>query len=68
MIAMLIKSSFDITSLGKLDYISPSLSVADSSLYTLISAPGRIIITSLMTTVFVLAYIKYGGIEVIKIP
>jgi hypothetical protein len=59
---LLSQNSFDLTSLGKLDFISPHLSISNNNFYKLISAFFTSVWTTYSTSVFTVAYLKYNGI------
>lgn len=60
-IIMLTQTSFDFTSLSKLDFISPYLSFPNNNFYKLASAVAQTIWHTYSTSVFTIAYLKYGG-------
>jgi hypothetical protein len=63
MLTVLIQSGFTITSLNKLNYISPSSSLSSNILFLLISYIGSIIYFPFSTSFFILAYLKYSGVK-----
>ena len=60
---LLIQSGFDITTLNKLDYINPSMTLNRNILFILINGLGRTIFSVFNTSVFALAYLKYSGVK-----
>lgn len=60
---LLIQSGFDLTSLSKLDYINPSMSLSKNILFVLINGLGQTIFTVFGASVFALAYLKYRGVK-----
>ena len=60
---LLIQSGFDLTSLSKLDYINPSMSLSKNILFVLISGLGQTIFTVFGASVFAIAYLKYSSVK-----
>jgi hypothetical protein len=60
---LLIQSGFDITSLSKLDYINPSMTLSRNILFILINGLGQTIFSVFGASVFALAYLKYSGVK-----
>ena len=60
---LLIQSGFDITSLRKLDYINPSMTLNRNILFVLINGLGQTIFSVFNASVFALAYLKYSGVK-----
>src|SRR5688572_14346562 len=62
-LTLLIQSGFDITSLSKLDYLNPFMSLSRNLLFVLISGLGQTIFSVFGASVFALAYLKYRGVK-----
>ena len=60
---LLIQSGFDITSLNKLDYINPSMTLSRNILFVLINGLGQTIFSVFGASVFALAYLTYSGVK-----
>jgi len=60
---LLIQSGFDITSLSKLDYINPSMTLSRNILFILINGLGQTIFSVFGASVFAFAYLKYSGVK-----
>ena len=59
-LTVLIQSSFDITSIGQLNYINPSATLGRNALFALINGIGQAVFYSLSSSVFAFAYLKYS--------
>jgi hypothetical protein len=60
---LFIQSGFDITSLSKLDYINPSMTLNRNILFILTNGLGQTIFSVFSASVFALAYLKYSGVK-----
>lgn len=60
---LLIQSGFGLTSLSKLDYINPSMTLSRNILFVLINGLGQTIFSVFNASVFALAYLKYSGVK-----
>jgi hypothetical protein len=61
MALMLVQNNFDVSALGKLDFISPELSFPNNNFYNLMTAIVRTIWQTYSTSIFTFAYLKYSG-------
>ena len=62
-LAILVQSGFDFSSLGKLDYFNPTMSLGGDLLFGILSGAGQIIYTVFSASVFIPAYIRYSGVR-----
>jgi len=62
-LTLLIQSGFDLTSLSKLNYFNPSMSLSKNALFVIINGAGQIVWTVFSSSIFVLAYLKYSGVK-----
>jgi len=66
MATLLVESNFDVSALGKLDFISPLLSFPNNNFYNLITAILQAIWQTYNASVFTFAYLKYSGATMSK--
>jgi hypothetical protein len=66
MVALLVENNFDVSVLGKLDFISPLLSFPNNNFYNLITAIPQAIWQTYSASVFTFAYLKYSGAKMSK--
>jgi hypothetical protein len=63
MATILIQYNFNLSSLSKLDYLSPALSFIGNNWYKLLSATALTFWNTYITSVFISAYLKYANIK-----
>ena len=63
---MLVQNHFDVSALGKLDFISPPLSFPNNNFYELMAAIPQTIWQTYSASLFTFAYLKYRGAKMSK--
>jgi hypothetical protein len=66
LVLMLIQNNFDVSAVGKFDFISPQLSFPNNNLYKLIIAIPQAIWQTYTASIFTFAYLKYSGAKMSK--
>jgi hypothetical protein len=61
MVMILVQNNFDVSALGKLDYLSPHLSFPKNNLYELVTAILQTMWQTYSASIFTFAYLKYSG-------